>query len=336
MDINVKKAIVMMATYNGEKYIEQQIKSLQQQTFCNWELFISDDNSTDKTLSVIRKLQKKDSRIKKVISNTSHYHGAYANFFNIMYYVKKYCNDYDYYFFCDQDDKWAENKIELQIKRISKYDAKVPVFCYCNLELCNQDLKDLHDSMANHIATQFIENPYNSFFKEQYVWGTSMAFNLALWKKVPVASVEVVRNDLTHDGYISKLAAVIHANIEYISEPLISYRRTGNNVSGTPRNYHGFKILKRIFNFNVLVDNAASTFNSSIYVTQVVNSTNELIKDVKKCFLGTPLDAVNFINKYNILQKEPFLGTFSTKIILYLRLYRLSKVFKNNFYEVKE
>lgn len=335
MDINQKKAIIMMATYNGEKYIEQQIKSLQQQTFSNWELYISDDNSTDKTLDILQKLQNKDLRIKKIIRNTSSYHGAYANFFNIMYYVKKNCNNYDYYFFCDQDDKWAKDKMEIQIKRISKYSTNIPTFCYCNLELCDPNLNDLHDSMANHISTQFVENPYNSFFKEQYVWGTSMAFNLALWKRIPVVSVNIVKNDLTHDGYISKIAAIC-AKIEYIPEPLIKYRRTGKNVSGTPRDYHGFEIISRLFKFNKLIDNAASTFNSSIYVTQVMGLKYDLTKEIRRCFLGTSLDAAHFVNKYAILQKEPLLGTLSTKIILYFRLFKISKVFKNNFYEVKK
>ena len=57
------KVAILMSTYNGEKYLREQIESLQKQTFKKWELFIRDDGSTDNTISVINKLQVKDSRI---------------------------------------------------------------------------------------------------------------------------------------------------------------------------------------------------------------------------------------------------------------------------------
>jgi len=78
-----------MATYNGEKYIQEQIKSLQDQTFTNWDLYVSDDGSTDNTRLILNRIKQNEPRIKKILINQNEYHGAFANYFNVMNYVKK-------------------------------------------------------------------------------------------------------------------------------------------------------------------------------------------------------------------------------------------------------
>ena len=80
--------LIMMATYNGEKYIAKQLDTIINQTYTNWELIIRDDISTDNTLSIIKDYAKKDNRIKYILSN-SQKHGAYYNFFGLINYVKK-------------------------------------------------------------------------------------------------------------------------------------------------------------------------------------------------------------------------------------------------------
>lgn len=340
MDINSKKAVIMMATYNGEKYIQDQIESLQNQTFTNWELYISDDNSTDGTLSLLKKLKAKEPRIKTIIKNKSRYHGSYANYFNIMNYVKNNCTYFDYYFYCDQDDIWKRNKLEQEIialKKIeSKYSDSIPAFCYCDLLICDQNCKSTGDKMSNHIRTQFIDNPYNTFFKEQYVWGTTMAHNNAMWDLIYIGDLDQTKNLLTHDGYISRYAAT-YGKTAYISEPLVLYRRTGNNVSGTPGNYNNLSaIIKRIlFKMPVLIDNAANVYWDSLYFAYHAPKNVLLIKEVKQCFHKN-IAAHYFMKKYNILVNEKFWGRYSTKTILYLKLYKKSKIFLNNFYGVKK
>ena len=327
MDINSKKVVIMMATYNGEKYIQDQIESLQNQTFTNWELYISDDNSTDRTVDIIKNIQNKEDRIKKIIRNDSSYHGAYANYFNILYYVKKNCSKYDYYFYCDQDDVWLPNKIEDEVKGLvnieNKYSRTTPAFVYCDLELCDPKCNPIHDKMSNHIRTQFIKNPYNNFFKEQYVWGTSMAHNLALWNLLFIDSPNKVKNLISHDGYISRYAAV-YGQIDYISKPLILYRRAGNNVSGTPGKYNLF--TQKLFKLPVLVNNAANVYWDTLYFAYHAPLDTDVIRDIKKCFKSSR-NTRRFLKKYNILKHESFLGRCSTKIILYSTVYKRSIFF---------
>ncbi|MGO5078922.1 glycosyltransferase [Lactobacillus amylovorus] len=330
MDINSKKVVIMMATYNGEKYIQDQIESLQNQTFTNWELYISDDNSTDRTVDIIKNIQNKEDRIKKIIRNDSSYHGAYANYFNILYYVKKNCSKYDYYFYCDQDDVWLPNKIEDEVKGLvnieNKYSRTTPAFVYCDLELCDPKCNPIHDKMSNHIRTQFIKNPYNNFFKEQYVWGTSMAHNIALWNLLFIEDPNKVGNIVTHDGYISRYAAV-YGKIKYISKPLILYRRTNNNVSGTPGTY---KIIsQKLLKLPTLIRNAANVYWGSLYFAYHVPKETTVIKDLKKCFRSGK-NIRKFFIKYNILKNERVLGKLSTNVIMYTKLYKFVFPFNQN------
>ncbi|HGQ0598188.1 TPA: glycosyltransferase, partial [Streptococcus pneumoniae] len=76
-----KSVAILMTTYNGERYLSQQIDSIRSQTFTNWTLFIRDDGSKDKTIEVIQRYSKIDDRI-RFVENPSKFHGAYYNFFN--------------------------------------------------------------------------------------------------------------------------------------------------------------------------------------------------------------------------------------------------------------
>ena len=109
---------ILMATYNGEKYIETQLKSILCQTIRDWVLYIRDDGSTDRTLSVISKFIKKDIRI-KLVSDTVEHRGADNSFMWLLNKVNA-----DYYMFCDQDDYWLPNKIENTISRMDSIEKE--------------------------------------------------------------------------------------------------------------------------------------------------------------------------------------------------------------------
>lgn len=330
MDINSKKAVIMMATYNGEKYIRDQIKSLQDQTFTNWDLYISDDGSLDKTRAILNEIKKSEPRIKKILLNKNKYHGAFANYFNVMNYVKDNCNSkYDYFFYCDQDDVWKKEKMLSQIQVIEKMAQKgKPAFCYSDLELCDNNLKDSEDKISNHIKQQFIENPLNEFFKEQYVWGTAMAHDRKLWDLIMVEKVEKVKNNIPHDSYVSRYAAV-YANIEFIDKPLVLYRRTGSNVTSTPQVYSFASAFKKIaLKLPNIVKNAASTYGASIYFIKKAPVKNLMLQDIDNCFNGSIGDKAHFFKKYNILDKEGKWNRLSTKSIFYSKIYRFCGIYK--------
>ena len=94
-----------MATYNGENYVSQQLESIISQDYSDFDLYIRDDGSTDKTLEIIKSYIKEDNRI-LLIENQGNVHGACINFYELLKIAKKNIDNYKYYFLSDQDDIW--------------------------------------------------------------------------------------------------------------------------------------------------------------------------------------------------------------------------------------
>ena len=123
---------ICMATYNGEKYIKEQIDSILPQLSKNDEIIISDDSSTDDTLSIIRSFN--DHRIK--IFSGCNFHSPISNFENALKYAKG-----DYIFLSDQDDVWLENKVERMMEALKQYSLVVSD-CY----VVNKDCEIIRNS----------------------------------------------------------------------------------------------------------------------------------------------------------------------------------------------
>ena len=100
------KIDILMATYNGEKYIVEQIDSIINQTYKNWNLLIRDDNSTDRTLEIIKNYQKKDARI-RILDNNKVNLGIVKNFEKLLK-----ISESELIMFSDQDDIWKKGKIK--------------------------------------------------------------------------------------------------------------------------------------------------------------------------------------------------------------------------------
>ena len=130
-----RKIDILMATYNGEKYVSEQIKSILQQTYKNWTLIIRDDNSDDNTLKILYKYQKKDKRI-KIINDSMGNLGFVKNFEELLKY-----SDSDFIMFSDQDDIWYNNKVEKMYNRIITENNNIPILVHCNASVCDSNLK---------------------------------------------------------------------------------------------------------------------------------------------------------------------------------------------------
>lgn len=146
------KLDILMATYNGEAYISQQIYSLQQQTFTDWRLLIHDDGSTDRTIEIIRELAATDQRI-CLIEDGLCFHSAGRNFMHLLS-----LSTAPFISFCDEDDIWLQDKLSTQMEAIQAEDNNIPQCVYCNAYVYNVKarqpiggisilniVKDLHD-----------------------------------------------------------------------------------------------------------------------------------------------------------------------------------------------
>lgn len=214
---------VCMATFNGERFIAQQIASILMQLDLKDELVISDDGSTDSTLSIINTFN--DSRIKVFINQKAH--GYTPNFENALEHSKG-----DIIFLSDQDDIWLENKVE----RTEKEFQKGADFVYSDCITVDENLNHLQESRIDGFKIK--KGAMRTLIKLRYL-GCCYAFN----RRVLDASLPFPKNykALPHDAWIVSIANFFF-KVSIIKEPLMLYRRHGDNVSNG-----GYKTNKNIF-----------------------------------------------------------------------------------------
>lgn len=206
------KVSVAMATYNGEKYIAQQIDSILNNLRKNDELIISDDGSTDDTVKIIKKFISKDRRVKYVEGPKK---GVKLNFDNAI----RNCTG-DYIFLSDQDDVWMPNKVSTVLKTFQDNDCSLVVH---NAKMVDASLEDI--GMTLYEFRNSGAGILKNIIKNSYV-GCCMAFDAKLKDKI----LPIPGNIEMHDQWIGILCEKYGKSI-FINNFLIQYRRHGNNVS---------------------------------------------------------------------------------------------------------
>lgn len=218
---------ILLASYNGEKYINEQIDSIIQQTYQNWKLIIRDDGSSDNTISIINEYCEKDKRI--ILFDDSEKHvGAKNSFIRLLEYVEG-----ELFMFCDQDDVWLPNKIELSIQAYNnaknQKSDEFPIIVHTDATLVDAELNILANSYwkTNNIQPERLKS-YNLMAIECCVQGTTMLFNDAC-KKLCFPHPMDIR---MHDFWVSTRLLRAGGHIETVYEPTLLYRQHGNNVYG--------------------------------------------------------------------------------------------------------
>jgi glycosyltransferase involved in cell wall biosynthesis len=225
--MSVSKISVAVATFNGEKYIKDQITSILSQLDENAEIIVSDDGSTDKTIEILYSFN--DVRI-KVFSN-SEKKGPIFNFENAL---KK--TSGDIIFLSDQDDIWLPGKINTIKKYLVEYDLVVS-----DCKVVDEDLHVLHDSMYS--IRNSGKGLYKNLISNTYL-GCCMAFN----KKLLELSLPFPKKIPMHDIWLGFIADIFFSPV-FIPDKLVMYRRhTQNATSTASKSEYGFykKILFRI------------------------------------------------------------------------------------------
>lgn len=211
---------ILLATYNGEQFLRQQVDSIQAQTVTDWNLLIRDDGSSDGTRQVIQELVAADSRIRWINPDEMTNLGVIKSFYTLLKHESA-----DYYFFSDQDDVWLPNKLEVTLARAQQEPADQPLLVYTDLKVVDENLNVLHESM---IATQshHANTELHQELTENTVTGGTMMINRALadlW--------QTTDNLLMHDWYLALVAAAL-GKLVYIDQPTQLYRQHSNNVLG--------------------------------------------------------------------------------------------------------
>ena len=219
------KIAILMATYNGEKYICQQIDSILSQTCTDWELYIHDDGSTDNTIAAVESyVEKYPDKIHLIDGKSTG--GAKYNFFYLFGQVEA-----PYYMTCDQDDVWLDKKIELTYDKMLTIENKadVPCLVYTELRVVDSELNTIADTMSGYQSLDCHKRTINQFILQNSVTGCTMMINRALRDKM--LHITDIDNTIMHDWWAALVAAQF-GKTAFIDEPTILYRQHGDNSLG--------------------------------------------------------------------------------------------------------
>lgn len=221
---------VCMATYNGEKYIKEQLDSILKQIGENDEIIISDDGSTDLTISILKQYA---SEYANIMIKKGPRQGVIKNFENALMHSKG-----DYIFLSDQDDIWVDGKVSKIMEQFNKKKASVVLH---DAVIVDGNGTEIGDSFFKHRGSKpgFI----NNMVKNSYL-GCCMAFD----RNILNIALPFPESIEMHDWWIGLLGE-LYGDVIFLDDRLLRYRRHGNNVSS----FHHHPLRKMIFNRVYLV-----------------------------------------------------------------------------------
>ncbi len=224
------KIAILMATYNGAPYIEQQIDSLLQQSCGGWELFVHDDGSEDCTAEILERCER--ARPEKIhVLKGSGTGGAKDNFFFLLDRVSA-----PYLMFCDQDDVWKPEKIRLTLERMREAERVrgegVPVLVFTDLSVADEQLRLIAERMSDYQGYDLRRTGFPDLMMQNVVSGCTVMINRPL--------AELARRGsgrdavIMHDWWCALIAAYYGA-VVCVDRPLVLYRQHGDNAVGAKR-----------------------------------------------------------------------------------------------------
>lgn len=214
---------IVMATYNGEKFIREQLDSLLCQTYSNLSIEICDDGSSDTTIDIVKEYAKKDSRI--TLHQNESNEGYVKNFLKG---IKR--STAPYVMLCDQDDIWNKDKVErtlAKMKQSEKSNQNVPLLVYSDAMNYDSDTKKelgrFHQS--SRLNTKKVDTPH--LFMENKCIGCTIMVNGVMRDFLN----ELPKEIRVHDWWLALIAAHF-GKLLYLDEPTLLYRQHSNNMIG--------------------------------------------------------------------------------------------------------
>ncbi|HFI0812198.1 TPA: glycosyltransferase family 2 protein [Streptococcus suis] len=301
------KVNILMSTYNGQQFLAEQIRSIQDQSYTDWTLFIRDDGSSDNTKEILKDFERQDSRIHLIDSDKSDNLGVIKSFHKLVNHDRA-----DYYFFSDQDDVWLPNKLELSLKEAKNYLADLPLMVYMDLKVVNQDLEIMTESMvksqSHHANTELVQE-----LTENTVTGGVAMINHALaemWQETD--------DILMHDWYLALLASAF-GNLVFIDQPGELYRQHSDNVLGARTLSKRFKkwIRPHIL-FAVYWDLIKNSQKQASHLLQMPLSqlNRELIEAFVTIMDKPMLERFRILRKYGLRKNKAFHTLVFTTLIV--------------------
>lgn len=229
---------ILLATFNSEAFIEEQIGSIFGQTYQDWHLTIQDGGSCDSTAHILTKLEKKYKNKLTFIPNDGVRLSAKENFSSLLSKVNS-----PLYMFCDQDDVWFKNKIEKTLdyyllKRPS--GSKCPSLIFTDSIVTNENLTPICNSFMKLENLNPEKLELQNLLLQNVAPGNTMLFN----RELRNLALPVPPKAIMHDHWLM-LACSIFGNIHFMNAPTLYYRQHQKNVVGASK-LSAISALKKI------------------------------------------------------------------------------------------
>ena len=294
--MNNPQVCVLLSTYNGENFLQEQLDSLYNQTI-PVDIHVRDDGSTDGTLSI---LQTNANKIKSISYGINI--GCCHSFLTL---VKEVSNDYEYYMFCDQDDVWLPNKVEAAMSKLQNVDSP-------RLYISALTTVDTELNVINQCINVLPKNKCLTLEKslvKSYGYGCTMMFNLALKKLY--AQLDFPWMD-SHDWYMQKVA-MLFGDVVCDENAHIWYRQHDNNVCGINK--------KVTFKQNKARMRKAKYARSKV-ADILLKTYNDQLDEKRKNSLTVISEAKKIKNRFKILFSHKY-SAYSLKSNLAIKVYAI-------------
>lgn len=219
----MNKICIALSTYNGERYIKEQLDSILSQSCENFIILVRDDNSNDKTLEILSSYDIKVIDEKKNL-------GIKKSFAFVMQYSFKNL-DSDYLMFSDQDDIWDANKVKTTYQKMQEleniYGMDTPLLVHGDLTVVDENLEVIASSFWKYQNIDPSKDSLNHLLLHNTVTGCTMMINRSLAEKIK----NIPSEGIMHDWWIAMVASAF-GKIAYIDESLMLYRQHGKNDTG--------------------------------------------------------------------------------------------------------
>ena len=284
------KTAIILSTYNGEKFLKEQIDSILNQTYTDFDLIVRDDGSTDNSLNIVKEYMKSNLNIKC-------YAGENIGFIKSFYTLLELADEYEYYSFADQDDYWEKEKLEYLIKELEKIDDKKPGLVYSS--------SDYYDENMNFIKKGYTNRKSN--FENSLVECVSQGMTMIINKKTRDLVIKNKSNhSIFHDQWCYMISAGL-GEVKYVNKPLVRYRRLNNSVTAEGKGL--FSVFKWRIK-KLLIGGGLKKFK--IQILDYKNFFYNDLNDDNKKLLDLFTEKYNF---KNALKKTFYLKRFRRKLL---------------------
>lgn len=254
---NAPALAVLLPTYNGEKYLTEQLDSLLEQSYSNFRIVVRDDGSSDNSAELLKQYASENPNrfclIQSAEGSTTNL-GASASFsFLIKYALENKALlglDKAYMMFCDQDDLWFPDKIERQMQLILQTEQELgesmPVLVHSDLRVVSEEKELIAESLARYQGLETERNRFCNIVISNLVTGCTALINESLaYKALPVSADAIM-----HDWWLAMVASAF-GKLLYMDEPLVHYRQHGQNTIGAKEHHRAtprrLDHLQRVF-----------------------------------------------------------------------------------------